>query len=136
MLWFCDLSDNDAEVIATSCKNLKTLHLRSCDFRMTDEGVVHFVQNCRSLEDVYLSPCRQLTSRSVAVVGESCRQLRSLGAYGMRDLHDQVLIDVVSKAPRLESLYLGDTSITDNSIVVIANSCSKLKRLDLWECLA
>ena len=103
----------------TSVLNPLTILLRSVN--ITDNGLVHFVQQYPSLRKIRTHNCSQITDKSIIAIGKYCLQLMELDLTGCVKITDEG-INGLQKLAQLRSLALTQTNITDDSLISIGQS--------------
>lgn len=104
-------------------------------WRVTDDAVAELVHESLCLRELNLWGCRitdiGLHKLSLA---PCCPSLITISLWGMADITDEGVVQLVSRATSLQHLNAGGTHITDVSAKAMATHCPHLKVLNLWGC--
>jgi hypothetical protein len=100
--------------------------------RLTDVGVGLIAFFAPQLRVLNMSTCSRVSSTSLFLIAQSCRQLQSLSIYGWLDKETGRTTDALMKMPStLTSLDLGAWPATNYNIEAILSSLPQLSRLRL-----
>jgi F-box and leucine-rich repeat protein GRR1 len=93
--------------------------------------VLKQLKDCRRLERVNLAGCQALTQATILAVVPQWSSLITLDVTDCRESVTDVVVSTVAKKCRnLQNIYLGlCQQLTDESIINLANSCAKLRRV-------
>ena len=155
------ISDTLLERLATRSPALVSVDLTGC-FDIWDAGVEALLRRCASLRELRLENCRKLTDASLRAMVAHGGQLRVVGLGGLVNttalgvqrllqehprrasfaalhlsglaLHAPMLRDVWGASPRLASLSLGFSRVTDEDVAGLAAALTGLRVLALHWC--
>ncbi|MCO5569062.1 hypothetical protein L7F22_022768 [Adiantum nelumboides] len=98
---------------------------------LTDDGLSHFLENCRGIQVLYLYAVSSLTDKSYEKLAY-LKNLRVLDLCGAQHLTDAGICQGFSNCKDLESLNLTwCVKVTDNGVRAIAENCHGLQLLSL-----
>lgn len=111
-----DISDSSLFVLAARCTSLESVNFshREC---ITDEGMMALVKANPGLLSVRCAHCTNLCSGTIYSLAENCRKLEVLNFSGCRDIFDDCLIQLSSSCPRL--VHLGFKNLDSNSVLKV-----------------
>lgn len=141
--YFPDYATSEAIGTLSNCKNLKKLILSGMMF--DDDCISRICKNCSYLEVLNLSWVDinsayawsiKLTDKALFDIS-CCSQLKELGlGYCSRIKKEQTLLNLLCALPNLEKLNLTSVpAVCDNVIINMAETCPKMKRLKLQNCI-
>src|SRR5207248_261085 len=117
--------------IAKSCQKICHLDIGFC----TDDFVYKIVEACSKLELLCIGGLKRykpISDQTIVAVAHSCPNLCHLSLKGCHNITDVSVNRLLQRIHNLEYLELDQYRfITDSSICNIANSCPKLKHLDI-----
>ncbi|KAG2330786.1 hypothetical protein Bca52824_001966 [Brassica carinata] len=121
-----------------SSSNLKSLRLGECD-QFTNEGLTEALVKLPLLEELEVSYC-PLSGVSLKVVGQSCRNLKTLKLNRLcyrrpRYVSEDDALAIAETMPRLSHLQLFGNMLSDIGLNAILDNCPNLEHLDLRHCL-
>jgi len=121
--------------IAKGCKSIETLDL-SYLHNMRDAAVVYLSEQCASsLRTLVLGHCPGLTDKSIAQVGQSCRQLQHLDISVCSKITDESINEIAKGCHELKELNLAVCEkVTDAAICAVAQHCADLEALNVSCC--
>lgn len=133
------LKDDSLVHISFNCPNLRKLFLIGCHF-ITDTGIFALARNCNVLETVSI-PLRNISSKALVSLVENNPGIRKLYAYSIA-VTENTIKAISTGCPQLEKLMVyeapldknqrsSDDVLTDKMVHVLANGCSKLRKLTL-----
>ena len=149
------LTDDEAKIIATNCKELMTLDLGKC-YYITNEGVICIAQNCKKLKVLRLVSCKALTDaglkslsmnckyldtvilrfchvisdNGILCLVQECQLLKKLDISGIPNITNEGMFAIAKYSPGLNILnILGCEKITEEGISAVRDSCKKLTNL-------
>lgn len=104
-------------------------------WRVTDDAVASLVTNACCLRELNLWGCR-ITNGALHKISLApcCPSLLSVSLWGVADVTDEGVVQLVSRAKSLQHLNAGGTRITDVSVKAMATHCPQLRVLNLWGC--
>ena len=100
-----NITDHFIDSITTNCKKIESLNLSNCK-DLTDAAIITLVQNCPQLTSLNLSDCKKLTDNSILAIAENCRQLTSLKLSGCEKLTSASILAILADCHNLTSLSL------------------------------
>ena len=101
------IRDSELTLIAQNCKSLTNLDLYGCE-EITDSGLIAIAENCKSLTYLELTHCDQVTDAGFSAIAENCKSLT----------------DLILRTASNEQ-------VTDAGIIAIAENCKSLTNLIL-----
>ena len=118
-------------------KNIRRIRVNgefcSLETKEERENLIAFVRRCPSLEVLTLRNVMTLDDEDVAKITEN-RNLVRLILGGCRRLSDRSTREIANKLGNLNHLNMAFTSITDESLSIVASSVDHLKELNLYNC--
>lgn len=164
LLQYLDLTDCGAlddiglKTIIKNCPLLIYLYLRRC-VMLTDMSLKYLPKFCIALKELSVSDCLNVTDfglyelaklgqtlryLSVAKCGVSdvglkylarrCYKLRYLNCRGCEAISDDSIFVLARSCSRLRSLDIGKCDVSDAGCFALAESCPNLKKLSLKNC--
>jgi F-box/leucine-rich repeat protein 2/20 len=118
--------------MVTICPELRRLGLAS-NFQLNYQIWV-VLQKLNYLLSLDLARCGQLLDEDIRLILESCDSLISLNLEECRGITDKGFSDISHLNPRLTSLNLSRTNVSDLSLIEIAIHCTELLHLNLTRC--
>lgn len=108
-------------------------------WKMDDESTTRILRHAYSLKELDISKSRwgcRITDKGLYQISlaKCLSNLSSISLWGMTEISDNGIRQLVSGATSLQHLNIGGTFITDESLFAIANSCPHLKSINLWCC--
>lgn len=133
------LKDDSLVHISLNCPNLRKLFLTDCHF-ITDTGIFALARNCNVLETVSLL-LRNISAKALVSLVENNPGIRKLYASSTA-VTENTIKAISTGCPQLEKLIVYDAPLdknqrssddvmTDKMVHVLANGCSKLRKLTL-----
>ena len=104
------VTDRGVAMVAESCAELRRLRLGGLS--VSDEALRLVGMRCPQLAALHLSRCRRLTDGCVALLAQQL-PLTELDVSFCRQLGDQVALSVLRHCPRLSTLRLDGTRVSD-----------------------
>lgn len=96
----------------------------------------YFKQEIYDENDTTSIPCPDLIpvdqEKKTEVSGSN--PMQSLDLWGVLGVYDNVLEAISGNFPHLRQLWLGETAITDEGLVMLAQSCTELQEISLRRC--
>jgi len=130
--WRCSLI-NDAEALAEACTNLTSINLNGCCGTDADQLVTLVRSLCGSrLQRLYMCAFQ----KSMAFMAEECCTNLTHVDFGYSVLFcDANVYALVQNCKLLEFVKINKTRrVTGDAVFAIANSCSNLMELNIFEC--
>ena len=114
--------------------NLKIVNFSRC-FRITDIGILAFVQNCRHLSEIDISYCRNITDIGVSAIAQHCSLLRNINLHRCKKITDISVAAMGQHCPNLMVLDIsGCRMITDIGVSALAQHSSLLTDINVSYC--
>lgn len=133
----CDqLDDSSINRFALNCPNILEIDLYQCRL-ITDEPVTNIIQYGRSLRELRLANCEQISDASFLNLppGRIFDSLRILDLTSCHRLTDAAVEKIIDCAPRLRNLVLAKCrNITDTAVNAISKLGKNLHYLHLGHC--
>ena len=127
------LRDEDIEVIANNCRQLKKIDIANCG---DITNLSNLTRKCEELTDIKARGCYQLTDDSMKDIANNCSALKHLDVAYCDEITDIGVVSLVDKCPTLTAINVsGCNRITDSAILAIAEDCPNLTTLSLAECI-
>ena len=140
------LSDAIFVSLARACPSLVEVWLS--DTNVTDEAVWSLCQLCPSILELYIFDCPNVTDRSLVAISEHLPSLTALGCAESREArqrswesgaagaHESTITDdgiekLVAKCHSIKRLWIRCRSISDRSVLQIADHCPALGQLNI-----
>eukprot|EP01122_Echinamoeba_exundans_P008337 TRINITY_DN274_c0_g1_i5.p1 TRINITY_DN274_c0_g1~~TRINITY_DN274_c0_g1_i5.p1 ORF type:complete len:434 (-),score=19.70 TRINITY_DN274_c0_g1_i5:83-1384(-) len=131
---FDSMSDSYIEIIGTRCPKLRRLWIGGCR-DISVEGIRLISSSCSNLINFNFCACYQFNSECLRVLAESCPNTVCLdvsSCFGVLDnVCDALYIARLKMLKRLSVRYL---NVTDESMRLIAQGCTKLEYLNTGYC--
>lgn len=128
------LNDFTLRMIAAIIPQVKTLNLAQ-DTQISYLGFGELKQ-FGELKSLDLSRCNQLSNSELAIVIQATRELIELKLISCKRLSDQAFYDLARKAPRLQSIDLSRTALTDGALIEIGTRLKELQSLHINHCVS
>ncbi|XP_071728770.1 F-box/LRR-repeat protein 12-like [Rutidosis leptorrhynchoides] len=121
--------------IASYCPLLSVICLVGCS--ITDDGLGLMAKSCKSLVEVNLSHCNNITLCGIQYLSQNCRQLKVLKVKIVSYFQNIGVgfVSVASYCPLLSVICLVGCSITDSELEILAKSCKFLIEVNLNTCI-
>ena len=127
------IDDEDIEVIANNCRQLKQIDIANCG-QIT--SVSTLVRKCEELTHIKARGCYQLTDDSMKDIANNCSELKHLDVAYCNEITDIGVVSIVDNCPTLTAINVsGCNRITDSAILAIADECPNLTTLSLADCI-
>ncbi|KAI9094386.1 hypothetical protein DFS34DRAFT_247819 [Phlyctochytrium arcticum] len=125
---------HDAEVarLVSIFPNLTRLNLTYCG-SMEDQNLHAIVEKCRSLEELSITTCDNITSTGIINILPFLKNLRQLDRFDVLNLGDDCLGDIARMCPLLEHLDLSGTRVTRTGVSSIMNLATNLTTLNMMK---
>ncbi len=121
--------DSDLTLIAKNCRSLTQLSLHECG-EVTDAGVIAIAENCKSLTLLNLHNCWRVTDDGVIAIAENCKSLTTITLSNCDQVTDAGVIAIAENCKSLTILYLKHCEeVTDAGVIAIAENCKSLTYL-------
>lgn len=132
---WCTVTDSGLSAIAKSCDRLESLCLNGCGL-IADNGLKTLATlHYKSLKELEMFGCFNVTSRGIRYLANICRNLRTLQLGQCYKITDSCIAEVSSNLCCVENLDLrGCKQIKDTCIEKIVDNCSRLQTLALANC--
>ena len=128
------LTDDEAKIIATNCKELTTLDLGKC-YYITNEGVICIAQNCKKLKVLRLVSCKALTDAGLKSLSINCKYLDTVILRFCHVISDNGILCLVQECQLLKKLDIsGIPNITNEGMYAIAKYTPGLTILNILGC--
>ena len=123
------VTDESMAAVARCCKNLECLHVANAT-GITDKGILLVAQCCPKLRTFNFNCNFNITDASLSQLVARCKELVSLQGTGVNgSVSDAAVRLIASHVPHLRELYLGDATVSDDALVLLASSCRQLETL-------
>eukprot|EP01006_Ploeotia_vitrea_P003890 TRINITY_DN113458_c0_g1_i1.p1 TRINITY_DN113458_c0_g1~~TRINITY_DN113458_c0_g1_i1.p1 ORF type:complete len:447 (-),score=23.80 TRINITY_DN113458_c0_g1_i1:73-1413(-) len=124
--------------ITKECNQLKKLVFAG----LPDPCLVNLAQHCQHLEILELTcPATaasdaflDLSDNGIAALAQGCRKLKTFKCANLRHIGDSGMAGFIHEHPNLEGLWLGNTSVGDETCAAIGDTLKKLRKLSLRDC--
>ncbi|GAV67749.1 F-box-like domain-containing protein/LRR_6 domain-containing protein [Cephalotus follicularis] len=141
-------SFTDLAQVSSVCKKWKQAvkqsigrreNLSFAGWKMDDDSTARFVGYAYSIKELDISRSRwgcKITDNGLYRVSlaKCVSSLTSISLWGIAEITDKGVVQLISRANSLQHLNIGGTFITDESLFAIADSCPHLKSIVLWSC--
>jgi len=124
------VTDNTVIQLSETCKDLRTLVLFGC-YGITNSAVTS-LSKCSKLEKLSVGGCKNITDYGILPISTNCTNLQSLDLFSTK-IGDTTLQNFPI-SPGLHVLELARDTITDVSVLEIANKFRNLRQLSLFCC--
>ena len=95
---------------------------------MTDEHFEHAGGFPKTLEEINMNGCREISERTVMLIAKSCSKLKRIEFYWNCRLTDFSLKKMATQCKELEYVNLsGCKYLTDSSIIALSENCPGIK---------
>lgn len=133
------MNDSEINILTLNCKQMQAFKLIN-NVRATTVGITNIVTRCIHLRELiysaYTLTSDQITNATVITMASNCDQLRSFVCIQRWNAITDASIEILAqKCSRLEKLVLTyNTVLTDQSIHSLATHCRNLTHLDISNC--
>lgn len=111
-------------------RTLKQLDLSWCE-NITDKGVIQLLSSCTELSSLDLRQC-EVTADTVKALAKYGGNLTSLGLCGIKGLNDASCQEMVKSMPHLRTVdFSWNSSLVDDSISTLFLSCPCLREVTI-----
>lgn len=126
------LTDTSLKNISKYCIALKELSVSDC-LNVTDFGLYELTKLGQTLRYLSVAKCK-VSDVGLKYLARRCYKLRYLNCRGCEAISDDSIIVLARSCVRLRSLDIGTTDVSDAGIIALAESCPNLKKLSLKNC--
>ncbi|KAI8929776.1 hypothetical protein BC831DRAFT_442044 [Entophlyctis helioformis] len=126
------LSQARADSLIRACPNLLSIDLELCS-SVGNSTPTTIAASCKRIQSVTLTQCAKITDAGIVALG-ACPELRFLDASRLPRVTDLSIVHLCTVAPRLESLNIAATRVTDKAVRLAFQKLLKLKYVDLSAC--
>jgi hypothetical protein len=129
-----DLQQSDLHPSIPHLRKLRSLDISRCI--QLDDSTLHLLSQHVSdtLEVLYIKGLRNVTDDGVIAIAKSCSKLKVLEVSYI-PITDQAGIAIGEHLTNLRAVYMRDNYLlTNQSIDVITEKCTRLEQLTLWGC--
>ncbi|KAJ6698988.1 hypothetical protein OIU79_012293 [Salix purpurea] len=129
----CRLSDAALSSLVSSAPALQSLNLSQCSL-LTSASIDTLADSlATSLRELYIDDCQSIHPMLILPALKKLEHLEVLSLSGIQTVDDNFLREfIISRGHNIKELVLTDcVKLTDSSMKVIAENCSKLCALDL-----
>jgi hypothetical protein len=134
-LAYCsDLTDVGVVSLASSCRLLEQVVLWGC-YEVSNTAIVSLAANCPRIQHLNLRCCRKVTDEGLQAIAKGFVSIISLNFTYCRSISD-VGVEFLARAfPKLRRISFGYcVNITDAAVRNLAHHCPQLECLDLTGC--
>jgi len=124
-----NLTDASVSELGKYCKNLEVLDIGGT--LITDIAIMSIAECCPKLVMLQIDENGDLTNKSIAIVGTSCKKLESI--YLPDQITDDGVIPIAKNCKELQEITLDCLSITDNTLIALAE-CEELECISIRGC--
>jgi len=124
-----NLTDTSVSELGKYCKNLEVIDIGNT--LITDIAIISIAEGCPKLAILQIDENGDLTNKSIAIVGTSCKKLESI--YLPDQITDDGVIPIAQNCKELQEITLDCLSITDNTLEALA-LCSELQCISIRGC--
>jgi F-box/leucine-rich repeat protein 2/20 len=127
------VSDSSLVSLSSSCRSLMEIGLSRC-VDVTDIGMISLARNCLNLKTLNLACCGFVTDVAISAVAQSCRNLGTLKLESCHLITEKGLQSLGCYSMLVQELDLTDCyGVNDRGLEYISK-CSNLQRLKLGLC--
>ncbi|ORY08625.1 RNI-like protein [Neocallimastix californiae] len=124
-----NLTDTSVSELGKYCKNLEVIDIGGT--LITDVAIISLAEGCPNLVMLQIDENGDLTNKSIAVIGASCKKLESI--YLPDQITDDGVIPIAQNCKELQEITLDCLSITDYTLEALAQ-CSELECISIRGC--
>lgn len=124
-----NLTDNSVSALGKHCKKLEVIDIGGT--LITDVAIISIAEGCPNLVMLQIDENGDLTNKSIAFVGTSCKKLESI--YLPDQITDDGVIPIAQNCKGLQEITLDCLSITDNTLEALAQ-CAELECISIRGC--
>jgi len=124
-----NLTDDSVSALGKYCKKLEVLDIGGT--LITDITIMSIAEGCPNLVMLQIDENPDLTDKSIAFVGTSCKKLESI--YLPDQITDDGVIPIAQNCKELQEITLDCLSITDNTLKALAH-CAELGCISIRGC--
>lgn len=128
----CMLTDMSLKYLPKFCIALKELSVSDC-LNVTDFGLYELAKLGQTLRYLSVAKC-QVSDVGLKYLARRCYKLRYLNCRGCEAISDDSIIVLARSCSRLRSLDIGKCDVSDAGCFALAESCPNLKKLSLKNC--
>ncbi|KAG5681138.1 hypothetical protein PVAND_010598 [Polypedilum vanderplanki] len=126
------LTDTSLKYISKFCIALKELSVSDC-LNVTDFGLYELAKLGQTLRYLSVAKCK-VSDVGLKYLARRCYKLRYLNCRGCEAISDDSIIVLARSCSRLRSLDIGKTDVSDAGLCALSESCPNLKKLSLKNC--
>lgn len=126
------LTDTSLKYISKFCIALKELSVSDC-LNVTDFGLYELAKLGQTLRYLSVAKCK-VSDVGLKYLARRCYKLRYVNCRGCEAVSDESITVLARSCSRLRSLDIGKTDVSDAGIIALAESCPNLKKLSLKNC--
>ncbi|OAF70336.1 hypothetical protein A3Q56_01903 [Intoshia linei] len=124
-----NLTDDAFESITCHTSKLRELYIKSLQ-KITDLTLFYFGQNCKHLNVLDISCCRQLTSHGISQLLKGCKNISDFNCSYCEMLTDDAIENLVTESPLLTTININYCcNLTDEALKSIGRSCKNINTL-------
>lgn len=126
------LTDMSLKYLPKFCIALKELSVSDC-LNVTDFGLYELAKLGQTLRYLSVAKC-QVSDVGLKYLARRCYKLRYLNCRGCEAISDESILVLSQSCSRLRSLDIGKCDVSDVGCFALAESCPNLKKLSLKNC--
>lgn len=126
------LTDMSLKILPKCCIALKELSVSDC-VNITDFGLYELAKLGQTLRYLSVAKC-QVSDVGLKHIARRCYKLRYVNVRGCEGISDDSIIVLARSCSRLRSLDIGKCEVSDNGCFTLAECCPNLKKLSLKSC--
>ncbi|GKB83872.1 leucine-rich repeat domain, L domain-like protein [Tanacetum coccineum] len=130
-LYYCSITDTGLETLTKACKSLKEVSLKGCT-EITGRGILSLNQNCRQLRALNISHCQKVVGVSFNGISST---LACLDAEDCALRMDATAVSKILSGGGIEYLNISNGRRMGDGLAAIGlGFASNLKILHFYEC--
>lgn len=126
------LTDMSLKYLPKFCIALKELSVSDC-LNVTDFGLYELAKLGQTLRYLSVAKC-QVSDVGLKYLARRCYKLRYVNCRGCEAISDDSIVVLARSCSRLRSLDVGKCDVSDAGCFALAESCPNLKKLSLKNC--
>ncbi|KAI9249895.1 hypothetical protein BY458DRAFT_559863 [Sporodiniella umbellata] len=135
-----DYINDDSLAVLSICEHLDRVTLAGCD-SITDNGLSYFCKHAgRFLSCIDLSEMTEITDRSLFTIANACPHLQGLNISLSKEpnqetVTDKSILQIAQRCKKLKRIrFTNRKAITDRAIQALTLSCPSIIELDVTHC--
>ena len=114
---------------------LRELHLESSEDHLLVPHLLLLLQGqcCAGLESLYIGPKSSITSQQLSGLVSRCPRLNTLYSIHVNCISEAVLVELARSCPHLQKVTLCFSAVTEKGVLALAVYCRQLREINLLD---